>query len=234
MEAGFRGVSVMVKSGASTMVGDRFASPDWAHELGHRIKRLQRPVSHPALPCPGPARLSVSDNGTDLAEKADTAMYVDDEGRIDAAEQLAEHDPRAAAEAFSAIACDQAVGDEVRLSAAELLADVDPRAAAPACLAITCDEAVGDEVRLSAAELLADVDPRAAAPACLAIACDEAVGDSQADTTGASGDQNGLSGHERGVSHGLLPPPRLSEGIRGAARPAARIGHTQIVGAQLA
>jgi len=49
-------------------------------------------------------------------------MYESDEDRIDAAEQLAEHNPRAAAEAFSAIACDQAVGDEVRLSAAELAA----------------------------------------------------------------------------------------------------------------
>ena len=117
------------------------------------------------------------DNGTDLAEKADPAMYESDEDRIDAAELLAEQNPRAAAEAFSAIACDRAVGDEVRLSAAELLADVDPGAAAPACLAIARDRTVGDEVRLSAAERLADVNPRAAAPACLAIACDRAVGD---------------------------------------------------------
>jgi hypothetical protein len=92
--------------------------------------------------------------GSDLAQKADTAMYEDDEDRIDAAEQLAERNPRAAAEACSAIACDGAVGDEVRLSAAELLADLDPRAAAPACLAIAGDGAVGDEVRLSAAEHL--------------------------------------------------------------------------------
>ena len=49
-------------------------------------------------------------------------MYEDDEGRIDAAEQLAEHNPHAAAEAFLAIACDGAVGDEVRRSAAERLA----------------------------------------------------------------------------------------------------------------
>ena len=47
-------------------------------------------------------------------------MYESDEDRIDAAELLAEQNPRAAAEAFSAIACDQAVGDEVRLSAADL------------------------------------------------------------------------------------------------------------------
>jgi hypothetical protein len=49
-------------------------------------------------------------------------MYEDDEDRIDAAEQLAEHNPHAAAEAFSAIACDPAVDDESRLSAAELAA----------------------------------------------------------------------------------------------------------------
>ena len=104
-------------------------------------------------------------------------MYESDEDRIDAAELLAEQNPRAAAEAFSAIACGRAVGDEVRLSAAELLADVDPGAAGPACLAIARDRTVGDEVRLSAAERLADVNPRAAAPACLAIACDQAVGD---------------------------------------------------------
>ena len=65
------------------------------------------------------------------AEKAGPAMYEGDEDRLDAAEQLAEYDPHAAAEAFSAIACDQAVGDEVRLSATEQLADIDPRAAGP-------------------------------------------------------------------------------------------------------
>jgi hypothetical protein len=71
-------------------------------------------------------------------------MYEDDEGRIDVAEQLADYNPHAAAEVFSAIACDDAVGDEVRLSAAHQLAEVDPGAAAPACLAIARDGAVGD------------------------------------------------------------------------------------------
>jgi len=61
-------------------------------------------------------------------------MYEDDEGRLDAAEQLAGHNPHAAAEALSAIACDHEFGDEVRLSAAEQLAAIDPRAAGPACL----------------------------------------------------------------------------------------------------
>jgi hypothetical protein len=55
-------------------------------------------------------------------------MYEDDEDRIGAAEQLAEHDPQPAAEAFSAIACDRTVGDEVRLSAAEQLAALSPSA----------------------------------------------------------------------------------------------------------
>lgn len=50
--------------------------------------------------------------------------------RMTTAEQLAGHDPRAAAEAFSAIARDQAVGDEVRLSAAEQLAAIDRQATA--------------------------------------------------------------------------------------------------------
>jgi hypothetical protein len=96
---------------------------------------------------------------TDLAEKADTTMYEGDEDRIEAAEQLAEHNRHAAAEAFSAIACDQAVGDEIRLSAAEQLADVDPSTAARACLAIANDQAVGDEVRRSAAEQFAVLNP---------------------------------------------------------------------------
>jgi HEAT repeats len=87
-------------------------------------------------------------------------MHEDNEGRLHAAEQLAEHNPHSAAEAFSALACDQEAGDEVRLSAAEQLAAVDPRAAAPACLAIARDEEVGDEVRLSAAQL-ATLDPSA-------------------------------------------------------------------------
>jgi hypothetical protein len=44
-----------------------------------------------------------------------------DEDRLTTAEQLAAHDPRAAAQACLAIASDDGVGDEVRLSAAELL-----------------------------------------------------------------------------------------------------------------
>jgi hypothetical protein len=47
--------------------------------------------------------------------------YDSDEERLSSAEQLAAHDPNAAAQAFLAIASDDGVGDEVRLSAAELL-----------------------------------------------------------------------------------------------------------------
>jgi hypothetical protein len=54
-------------------------------------------------------------------------MHEDHEDRLDAAEQIAEHNPHAAVEAFSAIACDHETGDEVRLSAAQLAA-LDPSA----------------------------------------------------------------------------------------------------------
>ena len=70
-------------------------------------------------------------------------------------------DPQAAAEEFSAIACDRTTGDEVRLSAAELLANAVPAAAGPARQAIASDPEVGDEVRLSAAEQLAALRPSA-------------------------------------------------------------------------
>ena len=48
-----------------------------------------------------------------------------DDDPMATAEQLTAHDPRAAAEAFHAIACDDGVADEVRLSAAEQLAALD-------------------------------------------------------------------------------------------------------------
>ena len=53
-------------------------------------------------------------------------MYAGDEDRFEAAEQLAERNSHAAAEAFSAIASDGAVGDEVRQTAAEHLVTTDP------------------------------------------------------------------------------------------------------------
>jgi hypothetical protein len=55
---------------------------------------------------------------------------VADEVRLSASELLPAVAPRAAAEAFHAIACDDGVADEVRLSAAEQLAALGPRAAA--------------------------------------------------------------------------------------------------------
>src|SRR5215470_1807321 len=94
------------------------------------------------------------------AQKAITAMHDDsEECRLAAAEQLAGHNPNAAAQALSILACDGSVADEVRLAAAEQLAAVNPHAAAPACLAIARDEAVADEVRLAAAEQLAALNP---------------------------------------------------------------------------
>ena len=96
---------------------------------------------------------------------------------MDSAEQFAEHNPHAAAQAFTAIACDQGVDDDTRLSAAEQVAELDPHAAALACVAIARDGSVGDEVRLSAAIHLAAAAPGAAVGAYLAIACDDAVGD---------------------------------------------------------
>ena len=55
-------------------------------------------------------------------------MYEDAEDRMGAAEQLAEHNAHGAAEALSAIACDEAADDEVHRSAAEQLAVLDPSA----------------------------------------------------------------------------------------------------------
>ena len=100
-----------------------------------------------------------------------------DDDPMAAVEQLTAHAPRAAAEAFHAIACDDGVADELRLSAAQHLPRLDPRAAAQGCLAIASDHGVADEVRLSAAEHLPRLDPRAAAQGCLAIASDDGVAD---------------------------------------------------------
>jgi hypothetical protein len=52
-------------------------------------------------------------------------MYEDDDERMDAAEQLARLDPRAAADAFRAIACDESVDDGPRVEAAERLPALD-------------------------------------------------------------------------------------------------------------
>ncbi len=98
--------------------------------------------------------------------------YDTDDDRMTTAEQRVGHDPRAAAEAIRAIACDDGVADEVRLSAAEQLPAVDPGAAAEAFRAIACDDSVGDEVRLSAAEQLASLDPPADAQAFRGISDD--------------------------------------------------------------
>src|SRR5258708_26361156 len=81
----------------------------------------------PAMPGREPARPSVSDTGTDLAEKADTAMYENNpDDRFEAALRLAEVDPAQAAEAFRSIAADDAVDPATRAEAAHRLAEVDP------------------------------------------------------------------------------------------------------------
>jgi hypothetical protein len=125
------------------------------------IKQSQRRVLT-ATPSSEIARRSVSDIGTDLAEKAGTAMYEDDEDPLVAAEQLARLDPRAGAEALRAIACGGSVDDGVRLEAAGQLPELDRRAAAEALRAVACDESVDDGLRWEAAEQLARLDQRAA------------------------------------------------------------------------
>jgi len=148
----------------------------WAHAT----KQPQRPGTEacsPAPPSPGPARLSVSDTRADLAEKADIAMYEDDDERMEAAEQLARLDLRAGAEAFRAIAGDEGADNEQRIDAAEQLTRLDRRAAAEAFRAIACDESVDDGLRVEAAERIPRLDRRAAAEAFRVIACDESVDD---------------------------------------------------------
>ena len=105
----------------------------------------------------GPSRYRNS-----LIEKAETAMYEDDEDPLVAAEELAMLDPRAGAAAFLAIACDRSVDDGLRLEAAGQLPEVDQRAAGEALRAIARDGSVDDGLRLEAAEQLAGLDPRAA------------------------------------------------------------------------
>jgi len=56
--------------------------------------------------------------------------YDTDGDPMTTAEQLAGHDPRAAAEALRAVACDHTVDDGLRSEAAGQLARLDPQAAA--------------------------------------------------------------------------------------------------------
>ena len=124
------------------------------------------------------ARQRHADNRTDLAEKAHTCMYEDDdEGRIEAAEQLARHDKRAAAGAFRDIADDEGVDAPLRLEAAEHLAELERRSAAEAFRGIAADAGVDGPLRVEAAEHLPDLDERLAAEAFRGIAADEGVDD---------------------------------------------------------
>ena len=100
------------------------------HPGQHDEAGRQRLGAHLRLPA-GPGReavrLSVSDTGTDLAEKADTAMYENDPGdRFEAALRLAEVDPAQGAEALRDIVADDAFDPDTRSEAAHRLAEVDP------------------------------------------------------------------------------------------------------------
>src|SRR5215469_9797218 len=95
-----------------------------------------------------------------LAEKADTAMDEDNHDPIEAAEQLARFDPRAAAEAIRTIAVDAGLDPEYRINAAEQLPKLDRRAAAETFRAITLDAGLDPEYRINAAEQLAELHSR--------------------------------------------------------------------------
>ena len=80
-----------------------------------------------ARPGPEQARLSGSDTGRDLAEKAGTAMYENDpDDRFEAALRLAEDDPARGANALRDIVADDAFDPDTRSEAAHRLAEVDP------------------------------------------------------------------------------------------------------------
>jgi hypothetical protein len=67
------------------------------------------------------------DTGTDLAEKADAAMYENDpDDPFEAALRLAEVDPARGAEALRSIVADDAFDPDTRSEAAHRLAEVDP------------------------------------------------------------------------------------------------------------
>ena len=151
-----QGVIFGVKSGVSPWLEAGSFLHTGLNSWAHVTKQPQRPGTEacsPAPPSPGPARLSVSDTGADLAEKADIAMYEDDDEHMEAAEQLARLASRAGAD------------NEQRIDAAEQLARLDRRAAAEAFRVIACNKSVDDGLRSSAAEQLPGLDRRAAAEA---------------------------------------------------------------------
>src|SRR5258708_35108008 len=81
----------------------------------------------PAMRGREPARASVSDTGTDLAEKADTAMYENNpDDRFEAALRLAEVDPARGAESLRSIVGDDEFDPDTRSDAAYRLAEDDP------------------------------------------------------------------------------------------------------------
>ena len=137
-----KGLSSGVKSGVSPWVAAGSFLHTGLNSWAHVTKQPQRPGTEacsPAPPSPRPARLSVSDTGVDLAEKADIAIYEDDDEHMGSSRAAARLDRRAAAEAFRAIACDESLDDGLRSSAAEQLPGLDPRAAAEAFRLIASD-----------------------------------------------------------------------------------------------
>ncbi len=87
-------------------------------------------------------------------------MHEDNHDHIRPPEQLARLDPRAAAEAFRAIAIDDGLDPEYRINAAEQLPKLDPQAAAEAFRAIAIDDGLDPEYRINAAEQLAELHSR--------------------------------------------------------------------------
>jgi hypothetical protein len=99
-----------------------------------------------------------------LPEKADTAMYEDEnDDRFEAAVRLAELDPAQGAAALRSIAADEAFDPDTRFEAAARLAEVDEAQAAEALASIVADDAFDPDIRSEAAARLAEVDQAQAA-----------------------------------------------------------------------
>jgi hypothetical protein len=98
-----------------------------------------------------------SGHGDHLLKKADTAMYVEDDDRFEAALRLAEASPAQGAEALRSIVADDAFDPDTRFEAAARLAEVDEAQAAEALRSIVADDAFDPDTRTEAAARLAEV-----------------------------------------------------------------------------
>ena len=95
---------------------------------------------------------------TTLLQKADTAMYEDeDDDRFEAALRLAEDDPVRGVEALRSVVADDAFDPDTRFEAAARLAEVDEAQAADALRSIVADDAFDPDTRSEAAARLAEV-----------------------------------------------------------------------------